>query len=208
MLKDKGQDAAKRGEEIGEQYALALNLADTVWRSETDGVLNQDRLSYLRAQYVKAVFADYVDAAVAEAVKERDAEIARLRAMSDEQKIQFRLAQEKIDQLRGLLAETRREERERFAKYVSGSPPRARGDMKKGLCKWCESWERIAASGEVGTCLDPNNPNNLLATECEHPPDYWPGPMPASAPPICAGGIEPTDTWRPDRPASATEGEK
>lgn len=59
----------------------------------------------------------------------------------------------------------------------------ARGDiMKKGLCKWCESWERIAASGEVGTCLDPNNPNNLLATECEHPPDYWPGPVPASAP--------------------------
>jgi hypothetical protein len=48
--------------------------------------------------------------------------------------------------------------------------------MKKGLCQWCESWERIAASGEVGTCLDPNNPNNLLETECEHPPDYWPGP--------------------------------
>ena len=32
------------------------------------------------------------------------------------------------------------------------------------------------ASGEVGTCLDPNNPSNLLATECEHPPDYWPAP--------------------------------
>ena len=36
-----GQDAAKRGDvekAMKEQYARALHLADTVWRSETDTV--------------------------------------------------------------------------------------------------------------------------------------------------------------------------
>lgn len=66
--------------QMREQYARALNLADTVWRSETDGVLNQDRLRYLQAQYVGVVMAD----AVAQAVQERDAALIQVTDERDE----------------------------------------------------------------------------------------------------------------------------
>ncbi len=63
--------------------------------------------------------------------------------------------------------------------------------MKRGLCKWCESWERIASSGEQGNCLDPQSPAYTGATECDHPPDYWPGQIQGPQP-------DPLNAFRPN----------
>lgn len=62
-------------QEAREQYHRALNLADTVWRSETDGPLDQKRLAQLREQYVTIVFS--------ELLQRRDDELARLREEND-----------------------------------------------------------------------------------------------------------------------------
>jgi hypothetical protein len=48
----------ERAAEIRARYHEALRCADTVWRSETDGVLNRDRLVYLQEQYIVALFSD------------------------------------------------------------------------------------------------------------------------------------------------------
>ena len=135
-----GQDAGRRGEEIkaalkkvgarNDPFARC-SLCKKDWNGGEGHEHEADHAEaerdgdflFIREEKGGRIWTDYdgmakwvaahVDTAVAEAVKERDAEIARLRAMSDEQKIQFRLAQEKIDQLRGLLAEARRRPRGR-----------------------------------------------------------------------------------------------
>ena len=58
------QERAALEEEMRAQYARALNLADTVWRSETDTVLNRDRLRSLQEQYVGVVMANVITQAV------------------------------------------------------------------------------------------------------------------------------------------------
>lgn len=76
-------DDACRAARVAEQYARALNLAETVWRSETDTVLNQDRLAYLRRQYVVMLWAEMLaerDAALASAeqmIERKNAALAR-----------------------------------------------------------------------------------------------------------------------------------
>ena len=36
------------------------------------------------------------------------------------------------------------------------------------MCQQCEAWQRIASSGEVGNCLDPNSPGYLPIIICIH----------------------------------------
>lgn len=97
-----GQDAEQRAEEIKRLLAKPPVTCGCVMPC-----------NHWTPRYVDTLataISSFVDAAVAEALKERDAEIARLQAICDDNSHKFALHQE-------ALIEARREERERLAKW-------------------------------------------------------------------------------------------
>lgn len=116
MRREAMSDAAV--EAVKEQYRKALHLADVVWRSENDGVLNQDRLTYLREQYVGMVFADFT--------ADLTARLASAERTIGEFKATNRLLYGERDTLKAAIEQARYAELERTTALLNEIMPRYR----------------------------------------------------------------------------------